>query len=201
MTLPQAIPGDWYDGIVPPNVVIGEGVHIETSFSFHRFASRLGNALRLGRGVSVYGQSVFDFGPEARAEVGNFTLLNSVWITCDQQVSIGSHCLLSWNVMIMDSRRVPFEPSGRAQLLQQAIAAGFQWPTCPVRAERVTIGNNVWIGFDSVVLPGVAIGDGSVIGARSVVFEDVPAYCVAVGNPAHVIRQLERPKEACLEKR
>jgi acetyltransferase-like isoleucine patch superfamily enzyme len=44
------------------------------------------------------------------------------------------------------------------------------------------------------VLPGVNIGEGSVIGARSVMIEDVPPFSVAVGNPARVIRQLDAPK-------
>jgi len=58
-------------------------------------------------------------------------------------------------------------------------------------ARPIRIGNNVWIGFDSCVLPGLSIGDGSIVGARSVVVEDVPPLTVVAGNPARVIRQLE----------
>lgn len=54
----------------------------------------------------------------------------------------------------------------------------------------VTIGRNVWIGGNSVILPGVTIGDESTIGAGSVVTHDIPARCVAVGNPCQVIRYL-----------
>jgi acetyltransferase-like isoleucine patch superfamily enzyme len=54
--------------------------------------------------------------------------------------------------------------------------------------EWVTIGNAVWIGDSVVICPGVEIGDGAIIGAGSVVTKDVPAYAVAAGNPAHVIR-------------
>ncbi len=67
-------------------------------------------------------------------------------------------------------------------------------------ARPVRIGNNVWIGFDSVVLPGVTIGDGSIVGCRSVVADDVPPYTLVAGNPARVIRphrpSLERPARA-----
>jgi acetyltransferase-like isoleucine patch superfamily enzyme len=58
-------------------------------------------------------------------------------------------------------------------------------------ARPVRIGDNVWIGFDAVILPGVTIGQGSIVGARSVVAEDVPPFTVAAGNPARVIKQLE----------
>jgi virginiamycin A acetyltransferase len=50
------------------------------------------------------------------------------------------------------------------------------------------VGNDVWIGREAMILPGVTIGDGAVIGARSVVARDVPPYAVAAGNPARVKR-------------
>lgn len=53
----------------------------------------------------------------------------------------------------------------------------------------VVIGNNVWIGDKATILPGVTIGDGSVIAANAVVTKDVPAFSVVAGNPAHVIRK------------
>lgn len=55
----------------------------------------------------------------------------------------------------------------------------------------VTIGDNVWICAGALVLSGVTIGEGSVIGAGSVVTKDIPAHCLAVGNPCKVIRKLK----------
>ena len=52
-----------------------------------------------------------------------------------------------------------------------------------------TIGNDVWIGTNAVIMPGVTIGDGAIIGSCSVVASDVPAYGIAVGNPAHTIKR------------
>ena len=54
----------------------------------------------------------------------------------------------------------------------------------------VIIGNNVWIGANATILPGVKIGDNVVIGAGAVVTKDVPANSVAAGNPAVVIREI-----------
>ncbi len=56
------------------------------------------------------------------------------------------------------------------------------------RSHRVVIGHDVWIGHGAIVLPGRSIGTGAVIGAGSVVTKDIPAYAVAVGNPARVLR-------------
>jgi len=61
----------------------------------------------------------------------------------------------------------------------------------PIRVER-----NVWIGFDACILPGVTIGEGSVVGAKSVVTESVPPFTVVAGNPARVIRTLDDPQDA-----
>ena len=66
-----------------------------------------------------------------------------------------------------------------------------------VRAETPTpvhIGENVWLGDNSVVLKGVTIGENSVIAARAVVTRDVPANVVVAGNPARVVRELD-PEE------
>ena len=57
-------------------------------------------------------------------------------------------------------------------------------------AKPITVGNNVWIGGNVVVVPGVTIGDNCVIGAGSVVTKDIPANSLAVGNPCKVIRKI-----------
>lgn len=57
----------------------------------------------------------------------------------------------------------------------------------PVRGDTV-IGNDVWIGRDALVMPGVTIGDGAIVATRAVVTRDVPPYAIVGGNPASVIR-------------
>jgi virginiamycin A acetyltransferase len=57
----------------------------------------------------------------------------------------------------------------------------------PCKGDTV-VGNDVWIGYDALVMPGVTIGEGAIIAARSVVTADVPPYAVVGGNPARVVR-------------
>ena len=64
-------------------------------------------------------------------------------------------------------------------------------PAIRTRTAPVTIGNHVWIGGGTVILPGVTIGDGAVIGAGSVVKDSVPAGMLACGNPCTVKKELE----------
>jgi len=58
----------------------------------------------------------------------------------------------------------------------------------PYKGDTV-IGNDVWIGYDTLIMPGVKIGDGAIVAARSVVVKDVPPYTIVGGNPAQVIKQ------------
>lgn len=56
----------------------------------------------------------------------------------------------------------------------------------------IYIGNGVHIGMDSVIMPGVTIGDGAIIGAKSLVTKDIPPYSLAVGSPAKVVKEFEK---------
>ena len=58
----------------------------------------------------------------------------------------------------------------------------------PLKGDTV-VGNDVWIGQNVTVMPGVNIGDGEIIAAKSVVTKDIPAYCVAGGNPCKIIKK------------
>ena len=69
-------------------------------------------------------------------------------------------------------------------------------PICPPRwgktiGKPITIGDDVWIGVNAVVLPGVTIGEGAVVAAGAVVTKDVPPYSVVAGVPAKVIKKIE----------
>ena len=90
-------------------------------------------------------------------------------------VTIGDNCQMAPNVAIYTAGH-PVYPDTRNTAYEYGI--------------EVTIGNSVWIGGNTVILPGVHIGDCAVIGAGSVVTHDIPDWTIAAGNPCRVIRQI-----------
>ena len=93
----------------------------------------------------------------------------------DCDIFVGNNVLFGPNVTISAGTH-PIHPELRSKQAQYNIP--------------IHIGNNVWIGANSVILPGVNIGDNSVIGAGSVVTRDIPSNVVAVGNPCRVLREI-----------
>lgn len=189
MNSDQSLPWDWYPGRIPENVQVDSTAYIESTYSFREFRSELAIGVRMDCGSSVYQGVMFDIGPAGRVTLGEFALVNGGRLICDNLIEIGHHSLISWNVVIMDNRRLPKNAADRRRILTQAASLRYLPPIEQPRPVR--IGANVWIGFDACILPGVTIGDGSIIGARSVVFDDIPPNTIAAGNPARVLRMID----------
>ena len=112
-----------------------------------------------------------------------------------QHIFFGKNCFVNYNCTIIDVLPVRFGDNCQVAPNVAIYTAGH-----PVHPEsrntgyeygiEVHIGNNVWIGGNSVICPGVTIGDNCVIGAGSVVTKDIPAWSLAAGNPARVIRTI-----------
>jgi carbonic anhydrase/acetyltransferase-like protein (isoleucine patch superfamily) len=182
---------DWYAGTIPENVVFDDTAFIETSFSFHCYRSEAPVGVALGRGASTYLGTMFDVGRRGRVSIGDYALVHGARIVCDAAVDIGAYALISWNVVIMDSYRLARDVTIRRRELEAVPfrAGRYLQPQC--EPLPIHIGTNVWIGFDACILPGVTIGEGAIVGARSVVRDDIPPYTIVAGNPARVVREIE----------
>ena len=115
-----------------------------------------------------------DYG--SHIEVGkNFFANYNCTIIDVAKVKIGDNCQMAPNVAIYTAGH-PLHPVARNSMYEYGIS--------------VTIGDNVWIGGNTVIMPGVHIGSNTVIGAGSVVTKDIPDWSVAVGNPCRVIKKI-----------
>lgn len=136
-----------------------------------------GTAIQFGERLQLRG---FD-GPitiramgAAHLTIGNRVLLNAgVKIEVSKAVTIGDNCLIGDGVQIHDSNYHEVdEGSG-------------------VTSAPIVIGRNVWLGRDVIVMPGVTIGDHTVVAARSVVTKSLPGKVLAAGTPAKVLREIK----------
>lgn len=134
--------------------------------------------------VSVSGEQRFD----PSIEIGNDCSFGA-WnhITSINHIRIGDGCLTGKWVTITDNSH------GSAKLEDMAVAPSRRKLTSK---GPVTIGRNVWIGDKATILPGVTIGDGAIIAANAVVTRDIPAYSVAAGVPARVMKTIEKNGES-----
>ncbi|MCR5090353.1 MAG: sugar O-acetyltransferase [Oscillospiraceae bacterium] len=137
----------------------------------------------LGKGSYLQGPITFHYG--RHTAIGKECFINfNFTVQDDAKVTIGDFCDFGPNVTIV----TPCHPMLAEERKALTGRDGVSRRLC--YAEPVRIGNSCWIGADAVICPGVAIGDGSVIGAGSVVTRDIPANCFAAGNPARVIRTI-----------
>jgi acetyltransferase-like isoleucine patch superfamily enzyme len=118
----------------------------------------------------------------ARIRIGAGTFLNlGVMVAAAELVEIGEHCMLANGCFVTDADH-RFDDPDKPVPWQGFTTKG------PTR-----LGDNVWCGANVVITGGVTIGKRCVIGANSVVTRDVPAFSVAAGAPAKVLRQVEYP--------
>lgn len=118
--------------------------------------------------------------------------LNANW-GCNTHV--GKNFYANFNLTLVDDADIYIGDS--VMIAPNVTIAAGTHPICPELREKgyqynlpVHIGNRVWIGAGAIILPGVTIGDDSVIGAGSVVTRNIPSGVVAVGNPCRVLREI-----------
>ena len=121
--------------------------------------------------------------PGSIIEIGNDVGISGSTINSTLKVCIGNNVLIGSGCLITDSDSHPTNPQERLKNCNN--------PEETISAP-IHIQNNVFIGARTIILKGVTIGENSVIGAGSVVVKNIPANCIAAGNPAKVIKVLNQ---------
>lgn len=128
----------------------------------------------VGEDVEIKAPLYVDYG--TYISIGDRTFINYGLTALDvAPITIGADCMIGPNCSLLTPTH-PIEPEPRRDKIEGAAP--------------IVLGDNVWLGGNVTVCPGVTIGENSVIGAGAVVTKDIPANSVAVGNPAKVIKSL-----------
>jgi acetyltransferase-like isoleucine patch superfamily enzyme len=158
-----------------PLIFKSQGSKIEIGNRVQLISNSLSTALGVHNPVII--RTLFE---GSSIHIGNDCGLSGTVICAANSISIGERCLIGSGVLIIDTdfhdpysipRRYLNIPKGSSE-------------------DTICIGDDVFIGARSIILKGVNVGTGSVVGAGSVVVNDVPAYSVVAGNPARIINKL-----------
>jgi acetyltransferase-like isoleucine patch superfamily enzyme len=182
-------PGQWADGTLPSNVLLGANTMITGALAFKRFHSREPNALRVGAHCTMDGVH-FDLGETGRMIIGDYCYFTNAVLLCELEVRIGNYVVIGWNTTLADS---DFHPIAPAERIADAIACsplGKGRPRPAVAKKAIVVEDDVWIGPNATILKGVRIGTGAWIEPGSMVTRDVPPRSRVMGNPAQVIGEM-----------
>ena len=161
---------------------IGQGLHLQSPKNIH-----IGNNVRIGR----FGR-LATFPVDGR--YGQVSIEDNCYIGDFFSVLAGADIVLKKDTLIASHVAVVSENHGANPEI------GVKYGKQPLSGKPTTIGKNCWIGEKVMIMPGVEIGDWCVIGAGSVVTKSIPAYSMAVGNPARVIKQYDFEKHEWIKK-
>ncbi len=149
-----------------------------------------------GKGSIVRWRTKMDLFPYKNFELGSYSVIED-FTTVNNGVGdvlIGSRSFIGVANVIIG----PVEIADHVMTAQNVVISGMNHsyedidtpPTMQkVSTSKISIAENVWVGANSVITAGVSIGRHTIIGAGSIVTKDLPAYCVAVGNPARIIKR------------
>jgi acetyltransferase-like isoleucine patch superfamily enzyme len=151
--------------------------------------------LEIGEDALIQGSFIFEI-QEGKITIGNRTFIGGGTFICTDEIQIGNDVMLSWGCTVMDNNSHSHIWSERKNdvlewkkgLDENKIGVYKDWSN--VKKRKIKIKDKAWIGFNSIILKGVTIGEGAIVGAGSVVTKDVPDWTIVAGNPAKIIREI-----------
>lgn len=159
------------------------GKNLHTGVFLHWIQGR--GELIVGDNVTVDGKCSFIFAarysPRPTLVIGDNTAIGHLTsFTVGERITIGRNCRIAGSVTIFDVPGHPLDPAMRLE----------GKPATKEDVRPVVIEDNVWIGGNAIIMPGVTIGQGSVVAIGSVVMTPVPSNVLVAGNPARLVRTL-----------
>jgi acetyltransferase-like isoleucine patch superfamily enzyme len=187
-----ALPGRWRDRLYCRRLR-GHGlIAVDAEFApTARIVNAAGREhVRIGNHTLFHGE-IIAYAPAGRVEIGDFCFVGpgaKLWSMTG--IRIGSNVQISHGVQIFDNNSHSLDPEERGARFRELRLEGKHLTPETVDSRPVSIGDDVWIGFNAAVMKGVQIGRGAVVAAGAVVTRDVAPLTVVAGNPAVVVKRV-----------
>ncbi|WP_277640127.1 acyltransferase [Wolinella succinogenes] len=179
------------------NIIVSEDAILLKSCTFRFDGKHKNNKVCIGKNSMLGCNFIFE-SDEGEIEVGDNTFINSgTSLISRSSIFIGNNVTIAWDCIIYDHNSHSLDYRERQKDIERqnddyrngrSFIESKDWSV--VKSRPIVIEDNVWIGFGSVILSGVTIGEGAIIGARSVVRQNVEPLTVVAGNPAVIIKRL-----------
>lgn len=153
--------------------------------------------LRIGDNSIIDGSFIFETG-SGSISVGDRVYIGKSDFISRENIIIEDDVIIAWGCTVYDhnshsiywnERQKDIIQAYKALTLHEDLISNKDW-SC-VKAKEIIIEKKAWIGFGATILKGVIIGEGAVVGAKSVVTKSVPPYTVVGGNPAQIIKKIK----------
>lgn len=151
------------------------------------------NAIKIGSNVIIDGILQVFYG-KGHITIGDMSYVgpnSRIWSSIE--IKIGRHCLISHNCNIIDSNSHPTDAQLRRMDYLDIYNGGLGLSD-NVLCAPIILGDDVWIGANSCVMKGVTLGDRTIVAAGSVVTKSFPSDVIIAGNPAKIVKRLEKVK-------
>jgi acetyltransferase-like isoleucine patch superfamily enzyme len=151
--------------------------------------------IEIGGNSQISGSFIFEI-EQGKITIGSRTFIGGGTFICIDEIQIGNDVMFSWGCTVTDNNSHSHIWSERKNdvlewkkgLDENKIGVYKDWSN--VKKRKIKIKDKAWIGFNSIILKGVTIGEGAIVGAGSVVTKDVPDWTIVAGNPAKIIREI-----------
>jgi galactoside O-acetyltransferase len=178
---------------VDSSVILGRGSEVDVKYR----PLHPGVCVEIGANSQIFGSLIIQR-PGAYIQVGQRTQIGSSNLIAACGIKVGNDVLMAWGITVMDNDSHSLIWGERKNDVKQCeidyrktpedFTRNKNWSA--VKMAPVSIQDKAWIGFGVSILKGVTVGEGAVIGAGSLVTQDIPPFSIAAGNPARVIGKL-----------
>jgi acetyltransferase-like isoleucine patch superfamily enzyme len=180
------------------NIVLADSTILLKTCTFRFDGKNKNNSIIIGENSMVGCAFIFE-SDKGKIEIGENTFINGKTTFISREyIRIGNHVTIAWGCTLYDHNSHSLDYRERQKDIKQQnddyrngrnFIESKDWSA--VMSKPIIVEDNVWIGFDCVILAGVTIGEGAVVGARSVVRENIEPWTVVAGNPAKIIKRLQ----------
>jgi acetyltransferase-like isoleucine patch superfamily enzyme len=185
VSLPVRLYNHLYTKRLHDHCVAAEGVEFYPQAKIYNSAGR--EAIRIGQHSLCMGE-ILIAGPNGKVVIGDWCSLSpgtKIWSM--ERIELGSRVILSHGVQIFDNNSHSLSASDRHQRFKELRTHGRHLQAEQVSHKPIRIEDDAWIGFNSAILKGVTVGQGAIVGACSVITQDVPPFAIVVGSPARKV--------------